>query len=47
MVRKAEIKTVEGLRGGKGKHEMHHILKRSWKNVCTGEDGAAQQHWCA
>ena len=27
MVRKAEIKTVEGLRGGKGKLEMHHILK--------------------
>lgn len=52
MVRKAEIKTVEGLRGGKGKLEMHHILKPeelngSWKNVCTGEDGAAQQHWCA
>ena len=27
MVRKAEIKTVEGLRGGKGRLEMHHILK--------------------
>ena len=27
MVRKAEIKVVEGLRGGKGRLEMHHILK--------------------
>ena len=27
MVRKAEISTVEGLRGGSGKLEMHHILK--------------------
>ncbi len=27
MVRKAEIKQVEGLRGGKGVLEMHHILK--------------------
>ena len=27
MVRKAEVKTVEGLRGGKGKLKMHHILK--------------------
>ena len=27
MVRKAEIKTVEGLRGGKGTLTMHHILK--------------------
>ena len=27
MVRKAEIKTAENLRGGVGKLEMHHILK--------------------
>lgn len=27
MVRKAEIKKVEGLRGGNGILEMHHILK--------------------
>lgn len=27
MVRKAEIKKVEGLRGGVGRLEMHHILK--------------------
>ena len=27
MVRKAEIKTVEGLRGGSGIVELHHILK--------------------
>lgn len=27
MVRKAEIKVVEGLGGGKGRLEMHHILK--------------------
>ena len=27
MVRKAEIKKVEGLRGGSGVLEMHHILK--------------------
>ncbi len=27
MVRKAKIKVVEGLKGGVGKLEMHHILE--------------------
>lgn len=49
MVRKAEIKVVEGLRGGKGRLEMHHILKPeelngTWKSVCADQNGAAQQY---
>ena len=42
MVRKAEIKTVEGLRGGKGKLEMHHILKLPGNTrLGQGEHGVA------
>ena len=41
MVRKAEVKVVEGLRGGAGKLTMHHILKPEELNG----HGAAQQHW--
>ena len=47
MVRKAEIKTVEGLRGGKGKLEMHHILKPEELNGHGRMYAAAQQHCCA
>ena len=32
MVRKAEIVNVEGLRGGVGRLEMHHILKKEELN---------------
>ncbi len=32
MVRKTEVKVVEGLRGGKGQVEFHHILSKEELN---------------